>query len=94
VFLPSLISETFYIWTCGIAYDLTWSTIPAFMLYMLFVTVGGAFAALITVLVIQFFRELQAQQPPCKKLRGFRRGIAIGMLFDLLFVFIYVYLGQ
>ena len=87
-------SDTVSVWTCGITYDTTWSTIPAFRGYMLYVILGGALVALITMIVILLIREHFPPLRPGKKLHPFWWGFVTGMLFDLFFVFIYLYLGQ
>lgn len=83
------------IWTCGITYNTIWSTLPAFIGFMVFVVLGGIFFTLIaTFLCLGATNGFGKRTPRQRRLRTFWWGLGFGVLFDLVFVSVFFYLPQ
>lgn len=83
------------LWTCGITYNLIWSTVPAFIGFMAFVLLGGIFFTILATMLWPVANDESKKHPAGpRRLRTFWRGFGFGVLFDLVFVSVYIYLSQ
>jgi hypothetical protein len=81
--------------TCGVFYN-TWNAdTTSFLLYLLFVLLGGAFFGVIASRTAMRTGPPGApSQPAQRRSRIYWRSVAGALLFDLLFVVIFLYPGQ
>ena len=81
--------------TCGVIYDTTESIAPAFWAYLAIVVLLGALAGYLAALVrLRRVAAAPGSSPLAKPPTIFWWAFGAGVLFDLIFVFVFLYIGQ
>ena len=81
--------------TCGVLYDTTESTAPACSAYLAIVVLLGALAGYLVARVrIPSVGATPGSSSEAKPPTIFWWAFGAGLLFDLIFVFVYLYIGQ